>query len=306
VADVPSRNFEQKTLESDVTTYLSYDRRSLDIQYSPSSCVADVNVYMNEYAVRSAAAREQLDVRIGVRYGPRPEQLFDFFPAGREGAPVLVFVHGGYWQEVSRHESAFMAPDLVSHGISVAALGYGLAPAYTLPEIIAMVADGIRWICRNAEELPGAPGPIYLSGCSAGAHLIAMSLLDGPGWERCGMRSSEAIAGAILLSGVYDLEPVRRTYVNEPLGLDADTARACSPLHNLGAAFPPLVVARGENETDEFGRQQAEFVTAVRARGAQVTDLVVPLRNHFDLAFDLGDPETVLGDSVVQLVDRRR
>jgi arylformamidase len=93
--------------------------------------------------------------------------------------------------------------------------------------------------------------------------------------------------------------------VNEPLGLDADTARACSPLHHLGPALPPLVVARGENETDEFGRQQDEFVAAVRELGGQVTDLVVPFRNHFDLAFDLGEPESLLGDSVARLIDLR-
>ncbi|WP_432931918.1 alpha/beta hydrolase [Microbispora sp. CA-135349] len=286
--------------------YLSYDRRSLDIQYSPSSCVADIDVYLRDYAARSAAARRLPDARLGVRYGPRPEQLADFYPAGRAGAPMLVFVHGGYWQEMSRHESAFMAPDLVARGISVAVLGYGLAPAYELPEIIAMVADGIRWICRSADRLPGAPGPIVVSGHSAGAHLVAMSLLDESGWERCGARPSEAVAGAILVSGVYDLEPVRETYVNEALGLDAGTARACSPLHNLRAALPPLVVARGENETDEFGRQQTEFVTAVRALGGQVTDFVVPIRNHFDLPYDLGDPETLLGDSLVRLTGRSR
>lgn len=282
--------------------YLSYDQQSLDIQYSPSSRVADINVYLHEYAVRSAAARDKLAMRRGIRYGPWPEQLLDFFPSGHEGGPVLVFVHGGYWQELSRRESAFMAEDLVAQGISVAVLGYGLAPTYRLPEIITMAADGIRWIARNTERLPGAPGQIYLSGCSAGAHLVAMALLDEPGWQRSGMRASEAIGGALLLSGVYDLEPVRRTYVNEPLGLDADSARACSPLRNLGAALPPLVIARGDNETDEFARQHAEFAAAVRPGGARVTDLVVAGRNHFDLAFDLGDPDTVLGHALVELI----
>ncbi|MBX6381793.1 MAG: alpha/beta hydrolase [Microbispora sp.] len=286
--------------------YLSYDRRSLDVQYSPSSCIADVAVYLREYAARSAAARRLPGARLGMRYGPRPEQLLDFYPAGREGAPLLVYVHGGYWQEMSRHESAFMAPGLVARGISVAVLGYGLAPAYGLPEIIAMVADGIRWVCRSAARLPGAPGPIVLSGHSAGAHLAAMSLLDGPGWKECGMRPSEAVAGAILISGVYDLEPICHTYVNDALGLDAGTARLCSPLHNLRSDLPPLVVVRGENETDEFGRQQTEFVAAVRALGCRVTDFVVPARNHFDLPYDLGDPETALGESLVSLAVRSR
>ncbi|WP_228769625.1 alpha/beta hydrolase [Actinokineospora alba] len=287
-----------------MTIYLSYDQETLDVQYSPSSCVPDVTAYMTEYARRSAAARERLDVEVGVRYGQRPEELFDLFPATEPGGPLLVFVHGGYWQEVSRSESAFMAPDLVPAGVSVAALGYGLAPAYTLPEIIAMAADGIRWICANLDELPGKPGSVYLAGCSAGAHLIAMALLDEAGWARTGTRAVDAVSGAILLSGVYDLEPVSRTYVNAPLGLDTATARACSPMHHLGPALPPLVVARGESETEEFGRQQREFVEAVRALGGDVTELVAPSRNHFDLAYDLGRPGTALGDATAELLGR--
>lgn len=292
--------------ESDVTMYRSYDRRTLEIQYSPSSCVDDVDVYLREYAERTARARRMPGVRVGMRYGPRPEQLLDFYPAGREGAPLLVYVHGGYWQQISRDESGFMAPDLVARGVSVAVLGYGLAPAYELPEIIAMVADGIRWICGNTDRLPGAPGPIVLSGHSAGAHLVAMTLLDEPGWKACGMRPSEAVAGAILISGVYDLEPICYTYVNDALGLDVAAARACSPMHNLRSDLPPLVVALGENETDEYGRQQREFAAAVRALGGRATDFVVPIRNHFDLPYDLGAPETMLGESLVRLAGSSR
>lgn len=270
---------------------LAHDQRELDLQYSPSSRVADIGVYLTEYAARSARARERLDARLGVRYGPRPGQRLDLFPAGGDGTPTLVFVHGGYWQELSRHESSFLALDLVPRGVSVVALGYGLAPAHPLPDIVAMVADGIRWVCAHA------PGPVYLAGMSAGAHLVMMALLEA-GWHRGGVEPS----GAILLSGVYDLEPLRGTYVNRALGLDPATARACSPIHGVRAGLAPLVVARGENETDEFARQQAAFVAAVRAAGGRVTDLVVPSRNHFDLVFDLGDPETALGGHLVRMI----
>lgn len=282
--------------------FRSYDQRELDLQYSPSSCVDDVEGYFHEYTRRSAEARREIEGFVEVRYGDEPDQVLDFFPAKTRGSPLLVFLHGGYWQEFSRREAAFMAMDLTAQGVSVAALGYGLAPRYTLPEIVTMVSEGVRWICRNTDGLPGSPRRVVLSGCSAGAHLVAMALLDEIGWRREGVRPTEAIAGAVLLSGVYDLDPVRRTYVNSPLGLDVDTALACSPRHLPLTGLPPLVIARGENETTEFARQHTEFVAAVRQAGGCVSDLVVPGRNHFDLPFDLGDPGTSLGAAVRRLL----
>ncbi|WP_037335967.1 alpha/beta hydrolase [Saccharomonospora piscinae] len=283
--------------------FRSYDQHELDIQYSPSSRVDDVQSYLREYARLSARARTEIDGFVEIRYGEFPEQVVDYFPAGTSGGSLLVFVHGGYWQELSRRESAFMAADLIERGVSVAALGYGLAPRYTVPEIVTMVSEGVRWLCRNAAGLPGSPRRVVLSGSSAGAHLTTMSLLDEAGWRRDGWRPAEAVSGAVLLSGVYDLDPVRRTYVNAPLGLDADTALACSPQRRPLAGLPPLVVARGDNETGEFARQQREFVAAVRRAGGSVNDLVVRGRNHFDLAFDLGDPATSLGAAVARLVE---
>jgi arylformamidase len=276
--------------------YRGFDRATLDRQYSPSSCVADMSVFLEEYARRSEAARRRLRVRRDLRYGPGPAERLDFFPVARPGAPLHVFVHGGYWQQLSKDESAFPALDLVPAQAAFAALGYGLAPRHSLDEIVAMVRRALWWLVEHAGSLGCDPTRVHLSGSSAGAHLVAMALVGD--WTPDGRPPAEMFAGATLLSGVYDLEPIRHSYVNDVLGLDRSAALRNSPIRQLPARLPRLVLARGGNETDEFARQHDEFVAAALATGADVLDLVLPDRNHFDVVFDLAAAGTELGGAV--------
>ncbi|GHE61300.1 esterase [Streptomyces longispororuber] len=302
-------------------------RREPDREYSPSSLVDDLPVFLDRYAADSLRARATLTVHQDLRCGPLPEQRFDYFPAPGEGAPLFVFVHGGYWQELSKAEAAFAARDFVAAGISFAALGYGLAPAYGMRQLTAAAVDSLHWICAHRASLPGAPSAVHLGGHSAGAHLVASALLDAEARRRAGTHPAGTIASATLLSGVYDLELLRHTYVNDALGMDTAEARECSPLRRLpeagptaagavppqgalpqgappsrGTALPPLLVARGERETTAFDRQQVAFVRRARAAGAAVTDLVVADRHHFDLPLDLARPGTVLGAEVLRVI----
>ncbi|WP_371498108.1 alpha/beta hydrolase [Kitasatospora sp. NBC_00374] len=274
--------------------YRQFDRAQLDVEYSPSSRVADLAAELAAYTDGSAAAHAARTVRRDLRYGAQPPELLDFFPAAAPGAPLHVFVHGGYWQELDKADSAFAAPDFLDRGTAFAAVGYGLAPAWPLDEIVAQVRRAVRWLFAHAAQLGVDPGRVYLSGSSAGAHLAAMALLD----PEAG--TAHRIAGAALLSGVYDLEPIALSYVNDALGLDAGAARRNSPLHLPLAGLPPLVIARGEYETTEFARQQDEFAAAARAAGVPVQTLVAAGRNHFDLPLDLGRPESELGAAVVE------
>lgn len=276
--------------------YRGYDQRTLDRQYSPSSCVSDLGLFVDRYTGDSEKARAELEVRRGIPYGPEPSETLDFFPAVSRNAPLMVFVHGGYWQELSKEESSFAAPGLVGAGAAFAALDYGLAPDYRLDEIVAQVRRALHWLLEHAAELGVDRDRVHLSGSSAGAHLILMALLDD--WLPGGRHPADAFAGAVLLSGVYDLEPVRHTYVNRPLGLDAATAARLSPIHRLPARLPALVVARGGAETEEFGRQQDDLIRAVGPRAAAVRGIVAADRNHFDLPFDLSDPASELGAAV--------
>jgi arylformamidase len=269
------------------------DRRLRDRAYSPSLCVDDMGRYLREYAERSERARSTLSWS-EYAYGPTDAERLRLFPAGgSRGAPLHVFVHGGYWQELSKEESCFAAADFVTRGAAFAALGYGLAPHYSLDEIVAMVRSGVLWLYENAYALGVDPSRIFLSGSSAGAHLVAMCLLSD--WLPASLPPPRVVCGATLLSGIYDLEPLRHTYVGEAIGLTAAQAARNSPIRHLRGPFPPLIIARGGNETPAFADQQDRFAAALSALGASVTDLVIGPRNHFDLPFELADPASPLG-----------
>ncbi|MEX5709355.1 alpha/beta hydrolase [Parafrankia sp. FMc6] len=267
-----------------------------DQAYSPSLTVPDMNAYLLLYAQRSAEARASLRWE-EISYGDTPDQRLHFFPAASPAVPLQVYIHGGYWQALSRAESSFAAPALVTRGAAFAALGYGLAPAHRLDEIVGMVRRAVLWLYRHAPDLGVDPGRIFLSGSSAGAHLAAMCLMQG--WLPAPLCPTDVICGAALLSGVYDLEPLRHTYVGDQIGLTAAEAARNSPVRHVHGGIPPLVVARGDNETTAFAEQHRQFVSSLARAGTSVTDLVVPDRNHFDLPLSIGDPRTSLGSTVL-------
>ncbi|WP_024802779.1 alpha/beta hydrolase [Nocardia sp. BMG51109] len=272
-----------------------------DQEYSPSLLVADFPGLLDEYATRSARTRQEIPPTV-VRYGRRRRDTIDFFPARYPDAPLLVFVHGGYWQQLGKRDASFPAAGLTRAGCAYAALDHGLAPDLDLPAIIDSVRTAIAYLTTHAATWRIQPARIILAGSSAGAYLALTGLLDE--WSIDGTRPRERIAGAVLLDGIYDLEPLVGTYINDALGLDAPTARRLSPLDRLPGRLPPTIVARGEHETDAFAWQHARAAAALAPR-TSVTDLVVAGRNHFDLVFDLDRPDTVLGHAVFDLLGLR-
>lgn len=267
--------------------------------YTPSTCVGDYRRYLRRYARRSARARTVLPW-FAYAYGPGPAERLHFFPASRPDPPLHVFIHGGYWQELSEAESSFPALDLVPRGAAFAALGYGLAPRHTLTEIVAMVRRGILWLYRNASILRFRADRIYLSGSSAGAHLAAMCLLEG--WLPAPLRPADVVHAVTLLSGIYELEPLCGTGIGAAIMLSRQEAARLSPVRYLRTGLPPLLVARGGGETPAFADQQDHLVTVARRLGTPVHDLVVTDRNHFDLPLSLGDPDEVLGRAELGLM----
>lgn len=272
----------------------------LEREYSPSSCVEDLDGLLTAYRVDSERARAAHPPAT-YAYGDLPRERLDHFSAG-PGTPAHVFVHGGYWQELSKEDSSFPAPGFLARGISYLAVDYGLAPDFTLDRIVEQVRSALAWIHRNAGRLRIDPSRIVVSGSSAGAHLAAMAALTD--WPARG-RPAGLIRGLALLSGVYDLAPLVGTYINDAVGMDLDTAARNSPLRLLGTAEPvaplPIVVAWGEHETAAFKDQSREFADAWDRRAGPVVRLEAPGRNHFDVVQDLGDVRSPLGAEVARL-----
>lgn len=260
----------------------------LDEAYLPGLSVAP-EPYLDEYSRRSELARRTLSWR-EIAYGPGEPERLHFFPAARAAAPLLVFVHGGYWQELTEYESSFAAADVVAHGAAFAALGYGLAPAYRLDEITAMVRRGVRWLYDNASVLGIDVNRIVLAGHSAGAQLAAMCLPD------------VKIRAAVLVSGLYDLEPLVRTSVGVAIGLSPDEAVRNSPVRLLRGGLPPLLVGYGSDETAGFAVQLGLLLSAARTARVPVDALVVPGRHHFDVPLGLADPADPLGERVLAVL----
>ncbi|MDK3017598.1 alpha/beta hydrolase [Pseudodonghicola flavimaris] len=255
--------------------------------YSPSSMLdGPIDPWIAAYADKSAAARAGLCGWQSLSYGPHPRQAIDLIRPDLPGpVPLHIFIHGGYWQELSKAESLFPAPALLTGGTAFAALDYRLAPEARLEEIVQDCLDGLRELTARAGDLGIDPAAITLSGSSAGAHLAALCCLRLPVEQR-----PRAVA---LVSGIYDLEPLVGTYINDPLQLTPATARAlspgCLPTTAL-SGFPPALLAWGAAETDEFKRQSLRFAGQLSRAGAQVATAEIPGRNHFDVIEGIAAP----------------
>ncbi len=276
-------------------------------EYSPSSAVGgNIAPFLAAYAQRSAAARAQLPQGgLNLRYGPQPAQALDFWlPAAPRSTaakpPLLVFIHGGYWQQLSKNESAFAAPGCVAQGWAHASLDYTLAPQASVAQIVVECRQAIAWLYAHADDLGFDAQRIVVAGSSAGAHLSAMC---GVGGDFDGTPSVQSrIKALVLMSGVFDVQPLVGTTINAALGLDQAAARHISPaLHDL-RGFPTSIACWGEIEPAQFRRQSEDFATGLGLAGSVCQTLKVSGRNHFDMVFDLADPSTPLGAAVTNLM----
>jgi len=287
-------------MTTDSSKWRSWPLAERERQYSPSSCVAAITPYLDAYAARSREAEQQFRCQKNLLWGERPDETFDYFPAASADAPLLVYFHGGYWQELSKNESLFAAPDCVANGIAFAAIDYTLAPRATLGTIVEQCRRAIAALHRQAATLGFNARRIYVSGNSAGAHLAAMLLTEG--WQAARGVPDDVVAGAVLLSGIYDIEPLMGTYIDVALHLTAEDAATLSPARSKAGRPVKTIVAWAENETAEFKRQSRAFASALVRSGFPVSAFEVRGTNHFDIVFGLADRDSVLGQATLELI----
>jgi arylformamidase len=232
---------------------------------------------------KDAAAYRAEHTPRSISYGPGARQVIDFF-AGDGKGPIVVFIHGGYWQALDGSSFSHLARGLNAHGIGVAIPSYDLCPDVTVEEIIGQMRTASRELARLGQ-------PLIISGHSAGGHLAACMLATDWSTVDASLRANPVIA-AYAISGLFDLGPLVGTSINKAMGLDRETARAASPLFWQAPVLLSLDAVVGENESAEFYRQSRTIVDLWGKAGVATRFGTVPGANHFTAIAPLADPDS--------------
>lgn len=276
--------------------FREYDRQGLDREYDNRAKVADSARHLAWYTSESAAARAVLPSRLDVPYGPTPAETLDVFPAvGPEPAPVQVFIHGGYWRALDKSDFSFVARAFHLDAV-VVVINYGLIPAVDMDELVRQCRAALAWVHRNARMFGGDPERIYVSGHSAGGHLVAMVMATD--WRAFAGLPADLVRGGSAVSGLYDLEPIRLCYLNDTLKLGPDEARRNSPVELAPGRAAPLLLAVGGLEGPEYHRQTDDLARAWRARGVTCTVMDMPGLDHFSIIAQLNDRASKLSRAI--------
>jgi arylformamidase len=237
----------------------------------------------------AAAARRELDGELDRAYGAHPRERYDLFrPAEpRDGAAVL-FIHGGYWQALEKAAFSHLAKGPLAHGLPVAVLGYPLCPEVPLARIVDAVGAAVPTVAGAADRR------VVVCGHSAGGHLAA-AVAATAGDQR------ELVAAGLAVSGLFDLEPLVPTSINDALGLHVETARALSPVRWAGPAQRRFECWVGGEESAEYHRQSRDLVRIWGEQGVDTEYEVVPATNHFTVVGALADPASPLSRRLADL-----
>jgi len=265
-----------------MTLYRGMDQAALDAAYNNSGAIGGAEArdkIIAEYTARTKALDAKAKPKRDLAYGKSPRQRLDFYPGGQSNAPTLAFIHGGYWRSTDKENWGFVAAGPLAHGINVANIEYTLAPANRIGGIVTEVKQALAWLRANLASLGGDPEELYVSGHSAGGHLTAM------------MIGEKGVKGALPISGVFDMTPMRLCSMNADFRLDEAEEAATSPMLHIPAKAPPQVVAVGGGELAEFVRQSKDYAEAWTGNGLKGRYLQVGSYNHFNVLDELADPD---------------
>jgi arylformamidase len=283
-----------------------HDPAWLEAQYNNRARVPDHAEVLSRWAAASALARQSSACVLDLAYGDGDGETLDLFPApaAARPAPVLVFIHGGYWRSLDKADHSFIAPSFTADGALVVVPNYALCPAVGIEHIVMQMAKAVAWAWNHAAAYGGDPSRIALVGHSAGGHLASMLLSCR--WKQVDdALPAQPVAGALSISGLYDLEPLRHT-----ASLQADLKLTPAAVARLSPAFFPrpkggkLYAAVGLAESDEFLRQNL-LIRDVWGPTAVPVCETVPAANHFTVLNSLADPAGRLHALALRLLDLR-
>ena len=266
------------------------DRSALTVAYDNGAAVANSAGQLARWQSLSAALRGKYGTTLDLRYGPLPRNNLDLFSCGAPNAPLLAFIHGGWWMRNAKEGFACMASGPLALGMDVATIGYTLAPDATLTRIAAEIRAALAFLRRRDG---GHRGQLVVSGWSAGGHLAALTA-DAPEVDAC-----------LAISGVFDLAPLRRTALDDTLRITAAEVKELSPVRLIPRTTPetpcPMVVAYGADELPEMCRQSRDYADARAIAGHPTRPLPIAGADHFSILDAMMDPSGVLARAVADL-----
>jgi len=283
----------------------------LEAQYNNRALVPDHGRFLASWAEASALVRGQARCALDLRYGPDPKSTLDVFPAEGApagGAPVLIFIHGGYWRALDKSDFSFVAPSFTADGAMVVVPNYDLCPEASVEHITLQMTQAVAWAVQHAAEHGGDPQRMAVAGHSAGGHLVAMMLSCR--WKDVGTTlgfemPAQPLAGGLAISGLYDLEPIRHVpFLQSDLKLTPASVARLSPAFFPRPKAGKLYTTVGLDESSEFLRQNT-LIRDVWGPTAVPVCETLPGKHHFSVLESLVDPAGRLHELALRLLGLR-
>jgi arylformamidase len=279
--------------------FLDYSPEQLDKAYDQSAWAPQMAELEAHDGAASAAVRRTMPPRTE-HYGPSDVERIDIFaPANARGVPILVFIHGGAWTRNTKEDASYPAPTLVGRGAAYLVPDFGSLKTGRLPDMVENCRRALEWTVRNAASFGGDPNRVFLSGHSSGAHLAACMLITD--WAKRGL-PADAVKGALLMSGMYDLYPVLLSSRSVYLHVTAEEAAALSPMRHLHRITCSIAVVSADEDSPEFKRQSAVFADALQGMGRLANRTVVLNTNHFQEPQQLAQPDSTVSQVAFSLI----
>ena len=277
-----------------MNVYKHYNQEQLNNQYNTRLQVPDYASYFDRWEKLSRQTAEQNAMLKDISFGDHPDERLDIFPSKIQQSKTLVFIHGGYWHLLDKTMFHFLAGDFLKHDITIVLINYPLAPRASIDDIVVSCRKALRWIHDNVIRYNGDPAELYLLGHSAGGHLASMLLVE---------EEAKFVRAAISLSGLFRLEPVMLSYLNDSIGMDEENAIKNSPVLLTPANDCPLLLVTGADESDEFKAQSEELCHRWKNKFSEIEILEVPQKNHYSILDAVVEKDSILQAAIMRLMN---
>jgi len=257
-----------------MNVYKHYNQQQLNNQYNTRLQVPDYADYFDRWERQSRQTAENNTILKDIAFGDHPEERLDIFPSKIPHSKTLVFIHGGYWHLLDKSIFHFLAKHFLKYNVTTVLINYPLAPKSSLDEIVVSCRKSLRWLHDNIIRYNGDSNDLFLMGHSAGGHLASMMLIE---------EEAKFVQGMISLSGLFRLEPVMLSYLNDSIGMDRETAIKNSPVFLSPSNDCPLLLVTGSDESDEFKAQSEELCQCWQSKCSNIELLMVPKKNHYSI-----------------------